>query len=307
MNKTRRLVLLAPGIALFLSCAGAAREDSPPSIEPASTGRVEAKAPKSLDATTAPSSPAAQIIEGRKLFVSDGASCEAWEIDLPNILEDSRGRVRHAASAGQPSVVADFERQGGELMLEAPCFGDKKGFCLPCELLAKPAPESPLRAFARQDECEERRAGASAEIRGCVAALAASSRKQVARVLDGSLRDEFIARLSAARIVSRGSGADCIPLHVRKAGKRLFLDWVASEYPEEVTRSANGIVSIDEVVEPNPRYRSRGPGEIAIGCCGGNAYHVVALGKDAATLRTAPRSGGEPPRVVEFRMSDCPR
>ncbi len=256
-------------------------------------------------AANAAQSTAALIVESRKLFVADGTSCDAWEVEVPNLLEETRGRLRHAG-VGEPSVIIDFERQGDDLMLEAPCFGDKKALCLTCELLMKPATDTALRAYARKDECEEARPVA-AGLRGCAAAVAASSREHVRKMLDGSLRDDFIARVAAARVVSRGSGAECIPYQVRKSGKQLFLDWELSEYPEEVTSRAAGVVSIDEVPERNPHYKPRGPGAIGMGCCAGSAYHVLGLGDGVATLRKIPRSKGETASVVEFRMAGCSR
>jgi hypothetical protein len=302
MTTYNALQALAP-VALLLSCATSI-DDAPQAVQPLQTSPATVQAPTGRASDAARQPTAALIIEGRKLFVSNGGSCEQWEVEVPNMLEESRGRLRRAA-AGGPVVSLDFERQGDDLMLEAPCFGEMKGVCLSCEQLPQPNADTTLRAYARQDECEEAKAGAG--IRGCAAAVAESSRDHVRRVLDGSLRDEFIGRVAAARMVSRGSGAGCIPFHVRKSGKRLFLDWEASEYPYEVTTGTGGIVSIDEVAERNPRYRPRGPSEIAIGCCGGDSYHVLALRDGAATLRKLPRSKGETPSVVEFRLSGCSR
>src|SRR5688500_9144054 len=127
VHSPHKLKALIP-VALLLSCASAPRDDS---RQPAQTGAAAAPAPPPATSDAARQPTAALIIESRKLFVSNGAACEAWEVEIPNMLEENRGRLRRVG-AGGPAASVEFERQGNDLTLEAPCFGEKSGVCLPC-------------------------------------------------------------------------------------------------------------------------------------------------------------------------------
>jgi hypothetical protein len=298
---------------LLLACSGGGNRasnatDPRPDVSARAEPRATARTSAAPLVPAEPPSAAASIFDKRKLYLGGadaGASCEAWDIEIPDMLDDTRAKLRRPAPEGDVRVTVDVERRGAELQIGAPCFGiAKASVCLSC-----PEGTIAVRAYARLDDCEEGATDRSATVTGCVTALGSGARANARRMFDGSLRDELVKRIEAARLVSRGDGDGCIEQHVRKSGKRLFLDWSASEYPEELTRLSNGALAIEEVPEKNPRYRPTGGlGAIGIGCCDSHQYYVLDVTKERAMLRTIPHPGSkEPARVEELRLSGCPR